>query len=158
MKRRSGKAKKRRNAVQVWTHEQARAIVPYLKSVMESLREQALKARQGELTARRLADKPGRPDRSTIIAETEARREAERAEEAFGAAAAELEALDVYCLDPLSGEALIPTVHEDQLAWYVYDHFDEEPLRCWRYHTDPLETRRPLAEMRRAPAETGWTA
>jgi hypothetical protein len=158
MKRPSGKAKKRRNSVQVWTHSQARAIVPYLKSVVESLREHTLQARQYHLSAERLANKPGRPDRTTIIAQTEARREAERAEENASAALAELEALDVYCLDPFAGQALVPTVHDEQLAWFVYDHFDNQPLQTWRYHTDPLETRRPVAEMERPATASSWTS
>jgi hypothetical protein len=158
MKRPSGKAKKRRNAVQVWTDAQARALVPYLKSVVASLREHKLTAQRHHLTTQRLLAQPGRPDRSVLIAQDEARREAERAEEAFDSALAELEAIDVYCLDPLAGQALVPTVYEDQLAWYVYDHFEKEPLQFWRYHTDPLEMRRPVAEMQRAPAAESWTA
>jgi len=158
MKRPSGKAKKRRNAVQVWTLSQGRTIVPYLKSVMASLREHKMRSQQQHMTLKRLTDKPGRPDRAQLIAEAEARQEAQRADEDFDTALAELEALDIYCLDPIAGQALVPTVHEDQLAWFVYDHFDDEPLRFWRYHTDPLETRRPVSELRRAAVETNWTA
>ena len=58
-----------------------------------------------------------------------------------------LQAIDVYCLDPIQGLALIPFVHDKQLAWFVYDLFDAEPLRFWRYHEDSFETRRPLAEL-----------
>ncbi len=158
MKRPSGKARKRRNAVQVWTHSQALAIVPYVKSIMATLREQQLKSQQSHLTARRLAERPGRPSREVLIAQAEARREADQADAAFDDAAAELEALDIYSLDPVGGVALVPTVHEDQLAWFVYDHFDAEPLRFWRYHTDPLDMRRPLSELQTAPTESSWTA
>lgn len=153
-----GKAKKRRNAVQVWTQSQARALVPYLKSVMASLREAKLAEQQHQRDARQLADRPGRPDRATMIALDEAHRAAGRAADDFDTALEELQGLDVYCLDPLAGQALVPTVHEDQLAWFVYDHFDSEPLRFWRYHTDPLEMRRPLSEMKRPAVESTWTA
>jgi hypothetical protein len=152
-KRPSGKAKKRRNAVQVWTSTQARSLVPYLKSVVASLREHTVQARQSHRTAERLANKPGRPDRDTLINQSEARRAADRADEAASAALAELEALDIYCLDPLAGQVLVPTVHDDQLAWFVYDHFDKFPLQSWRYHTDPLETRRPVAELERMSSQ-----
>ena len=47
--------------------------------------------------------------------------------------------------DPIKGQALIPFAQEDQLAWYIFDLFDGNSLHFWRYHKDPLETRRPLA-------------
>ena len=63
----------------------------------------------------------------------------------------ELGRLDVYCIDALAGVAFIPFVHEDQLAWYVFDLFSETMLDAWRYHEDPLETRRPIAEVADQP-------
>jgi Uncharacterized conserved protein (DUF2203) len=158
MKRKPGRAKKRRNAVQVWTHTQARNLVPYLKSVMASVREHKLAEQQHRLAAQRLAERPKRPDREALITLEETRRSAEQAADAFDASLEELQALDIYCLDPIAGQALVPTVHEDQLAWFVYDHFDNEPLRFWRYHTDPLEMRRPMTELKRAATKPTWTA
>jgi hypothetical protein len=59
-------------------------------------------------------------------------------------AAEELAELDVYSLDPLKGQALVPFVHDEQLAWYIFDLFDAEPIRAWRYQSDPEHTRRKL--------------
>jgi hypothetical protein len=139
--------------VRVWTQDQAAALTPYLKSIVGSLRESKLQAQRSRLEAKRLDEKPGRLGRDEIIAREDALRDAHKAELEHDAAVAELESLDVYTLDPLAGQLLVPTVHDDQLAWFVYDHFDERPLRSWRYHTDPIDTRRPLSELRRARAE-----
>jgi hypothetical protein len=149
MKRNQKESKPRRQILQVWTHEQARAALPYIASVLRSLREHKLEAQAHQLTAVRLDERPGRPDRERIIAREEALKAAHKAEERFQEALDELQTLDVYCLDPIAGQALVPFVHDDQLAWYVYDLFDNEPLRFWRFHSDPLEMRRPLDDMQK---------
>jgi len=158
MKRKPSKAKKRRTAVQIWTYSQARNLVPYLKSVVASLREHKLTEQKQGLTAKRLSERPGRPDRESIIALEDAKKAIDEAGDAVDACLEELGILDVYCLDPVAGQVLVPTTHDDELAWFVYDQFDKEPIRFWRLHTDPLETRRPLTEMKRSPKEPTWTA
>jgi len=148
MKRPNQKNKKRRRRIlKIWSHAQAKSALPYIASVVRSIRDDRLEAQEHHLTAQRLAQQPGRPNRAAIIALEEATQAAERADERFQKAVRELHAIDVYCLDPIQGLALIPFVYENQLAWYVYDLFDEEPLRFWRYHGDSFETRRPLAEL-----------
>jgi hypothetical protein len=145
MKRKRTKAEQQ--SIHVWTYEQARAGMPYLASVMRSLREDYLVALQFDRQARQLASQPGRPDRATLIAESDARDDARRSRDDFEEGLSELQKLDVYCLDPIRGEALIPFVSDNQLAWYIYDLFDEEnPLRYWRLHTDPLTARRPVPD------------
>ena len=79
-----------------------------------------------------------------MIAEQETKHDLGRAEHDFQDAADELQALDVYTLDPVRGQALIPFVYDEQLAWYIFDVFDANPFRCWRFQSDPDETRRPL--------------
>jgi hypothetical protein len=58
----------------------------------------------------------------------------------------DLKAIDVYCLDPAEGLALIPFGKGDELAWYVFDLFAPQGLEAWRFHGDPLEMRRPLEQ------------
>ncbi len=65
----------------------------------------------------------------------------------FEAGLQELLKLNVYCLDPVHGLALLPFAQADQLAWLVFDLSEPEPLRFWRYHADPLTARRPLSEL-----------
>lgn len=133
--------------IQVWTWEQTRAALPYLGSVMRSLREHYLEQTRQRLAARRLADRPGRPDRASIIALQDALAAARHAEERFREAEAELHALDVYCIDPVGGLALVPFAREDRLAWFIYELFEDEPVRFWRYHNDKPEARRPVGEI-----------
>jgi hypothetical protein len=128
----------------VWSFEEAQAAVPYLSSVIRSLREHGLEALARHRALQRLADRPGRPDRAALLAQEEARREAALAEERFREASEELHALDIFSLDPLQGQALVPFVHDEQLAWYIFDLFDSQPFRFWRFQSDPDETRRPL--------------
>ena len=59
----------------------------------------------------------------------------------------ELSRLDVYCIDPINGVAFIPFIQNDQLAWFVFDLFSDTMLDGWRFHEDPLNTRRPLTEL-----------
>jgi hypothetical protein len=94
----------------------------------------------------RLDSRPGRPDRQTLIRRAAAVQELDQAannlEEPFG----ELKAIDVYCLDPAEGLALIPFGMGDELAWYVFDLFSQQGVDAWRFHGDPLQMRRPLGQ------------
>jgi hypothetical protein len=153
VKRQPKGAKERAQTIQVWTYEQAQAAVPYISSILRSLREHALEALQYYHRARRLANRPGRPDRAAIIAQQEAEKEARRADDRFRDDVAELEVMDIYTLDPIQGQALVPFVYNDQLSWYIFDLFDAQPLRFWRYQSDPEDTRRPVTAMQRTPYE-----
>ena len=147
--KRNSKGKAREKSIQVWTYEQARAAIPYLSSVVRSLREQAVEALALQRQVLRLAGKPGRADRDDLIEHQEAERQARRAETQLQETADELHALDVYSLDPLGGLALVPFVHDEQLAWYIFDLFDSQPFRFWRYQSDPDDTRRPVTSLQK---------
>ena len=139
--------KKKTRTMTLWTYPQARAAALYLSSIVRSLRETWLEAVQKELFASRMAAKPGRPDRQRILKEERARGEASLALERYQEAREELEGIGVACLEPTQGFAWIPFARENQLAWLVFDIFDSDPIRSWRYQTDPLETRRPVEEI-----------
>jgi hypothetical protein len=153
VKRQPKGAKERTQTIQVWTYEQAQAAAPYIASILRSVREHALEALHHYHRAKRLANRPGRPDRAAIIAHQEAEREAHRADERFRDALDELQEMDIYSLDPVQGQALVPFVHNDQLAWYVFDLFDAQPLRFWRFQSDPEDTRRPVTALQRGASE-----
>jgi Uncharacterized conserved protein (DUF2203) len=151
VKRNRKGSKQRRQTIQVWTYDQARQVLPYVESIMRSLRERQLEAQEHHLSASRLADKPGRPDRATLVAREETLGAAHEAEARVHEALEELHTLDIYCLDPVQGLALIPFAQENQLAWYIFDLFDGDFLRYWRFHRDPLEMRRPIADVLPGP-------
>jgi hypothetical protein len=154
MNRNSKGAKRRRKTIPVWTYAQAQAALPYIASIVRSLREHELEARAHRLTLERLADQPGRPDRAALVAHQEVARQLQEAEDRFQDALAELQELDIDCIDAVRGEAAIPFVHENQLAWFLYGLFDSQPLSFWRYDSDSLETRRPLIEALQGSAES----
>jgi hypothetical protein len=139
--------KRRRKAIPVWTYAQTRKAIPYLNSIMQTVREYRLKAQRHDLNACRLAAQPGRPDRQAILDHEGEVSEARAANDRVLEELKELQAMGVYCLDPVQGQALVPFVNKKQLAWFVYDLFDPDPLRFWRYHTDALGIRRPISEM-----------
>ena len=85
-----------------------------------------------------------RPDHKALIEEQEARRDLLRAEQDYRDALEELSALGVQPLHAVQGMALVPFVHDDQSAWYIFDLFDSQPIRSWCYQSDPEQTRRPL--------------
>jgi hypothetical protein len=147
--KRNSKGKAREKSIQVWTYDQAQAAIPYITSVVRSLREHAVQALALQRKAQRLAAKPGRPGRDDMIARQEAERQAARAETELQEAADELHTLDVFSLDPIAGLALVPFVHDEQLAWYIFDLFDAQPFRFWRFQTDPDDTRRPVTPLQK---------
>jgi hypothetical protein len=148
-------SRRRRQTIQPYTFSQAQRVLPYLRSIVRSLRDSQLALQTEQVTARRLAERPGRPDRGTLIALDNARRAEATAEAERDAALEELHTLDIYCLDPVRGEALIPFEHDKQLAWYVFDLFDDAPFRFWRLHSDPLDTRRPIADVQEGTSLAG---
>lgn len=144
------KGRRDSHTLRLWAFEDAQAAVPYISSVVRSIREHHLEilAKRREIQA--LVGREGRPDRKALIAEQDLRRDLQRAEQEYQLAMEELQELDVQPLDPAQGTALVPFVHDEQLAWYVFDLFDAQPIRSWRYQSDPDETRRKLtgAQMR----------
>jgi hypothetical protein len=151
MKRNRRGSKKHRETIQVWTYEQATKALPYITSIVRTLRETALETQQNELRAYRLSKQPGRLTRGLLIAREEAARAAAATRQRFDEALDELHVLDVYCLDPVRGQALVPFAQGEQLAWYIFDLFDKKPLRFWRYHEDPIETRRAIGDIPKSP-------
>jgi hypothetical protein len=130
------------------------AAVPYISAVVRSLRDHWLDFAAKKSLAANLDNRPGRPDRSLLIAKAEALREAGEAESRFLSAHDELASLDIFCVEPTRGEAFVPFVYDNQLAWFVFDLFDAKQYRYWRYHTDTLETRRPVSEVLTPPARS----
>ena len=158
MKRNSKGAKRRRRTIQVWTLTQARSAAPYLTSVVRSLREHTLEGLASRRRLRHIDERPGRPDRDALIAKQDAEADGRRAEENASHDADELLALDIQPLDPVHGQALVPFVHEEQLAWYVFDLFDPQPFRFWRFQSDPDDTRRPVTPRQHGRVEAAETA
>src|SRR6266540_6362206 len=148
MKRRRRTKRGTLRAIRLWSYPDAVKALPYLRSITNSLRDHWLELQSKQLDARRLADvrKPSRHER---IALAETQNEASSAEDKFETALGELMEQDVFLLDPVHGLSLIPFQESDELAWYVLDLFDENGLTAWRYHKDPLETRRPVTKDRR---------
>ena len=133
-----------------WTFEEAQAAVPYVSSVARSLREHYLEILAKRREVQLLAERHGRPDRQALIEEQEARRDLQKAEQDYQGALEELSELNVYPHDPGQGVALVPFIQDNHWAWYVFHLFDSQPIRSWRYQSDPDETRRKLttAQMR----------
>jgi hypothetical protein len=140
-------------ALRLWTYDEAARAVPYLRSVIGSLREHWLDAQSKRRAHELQTSRPGRADRERLLKEEDLRHAQQGAETHFNDALDELMHIDVYLLDPARGVALIPFRKEDDLAWYVYDQFDVHGLSGWRYHNDPLEECRPLAQEARSAAK-----
>lgn len=148
MKRNHQESRRCRQVIPIWSYAQAQSAVPYIASIMRSLREHRLTAQSQQVQAVRIAAQPGRPDRTAMIAHQEALRAVGRAEDCYEEALQELQGLGIYCQAPIRGLALLPFVHEQLLAWFVFDLFADEPLVCWRYHSDTVETQRPMHEVK----------
>jgi Uncharacterized conserved protein (DUF2203) len=137
-------AKRHGKGLRLWTLARAQAALPYAVAIIRSLREYRLELLQHRRLARRLADRPGRPDRAALVALQDAVEAGHQAEVRYAEPLKELQALGVTLLDPLQGQALFPFVHKKRLAWFLFDLFDEQLLRFWRYQDDPEDVRRSI--------------
>jgi hypothetical protein len=152
MNRRQKPSARRKRVIRVWTLGKAQKALPLIASIVRSLREDRLEALAQQHRVDRLAARPGRPDRDALIAHEEAVRHANTAADRFESGLDELLRLNIYCLDPVRGLTLIPFAHDEQLAWFVFDLFEPSNPCAWRFHEDPLATRRPMAELEDKPA------
>lgn len=151
MKRNRNGKRRSKQALQVYTFDQANRVLPYVCSIMKSLREHQLTAQSHAVRAKHLAGSPAARERKNLIENQEALKAAQVSWNGFQETLADLHALDIYCLDAIQGLALIPFVHDNQLAWFVFDLFDADPMQTWRYHEDPIEMRRPIAAATEPP-------
>lgn len=132
--------------IRLWTYVRALKAAPYLRVSIRSLRERWLLIQRLQREVQRIDARPGRPDRRIMISRAETLEDLEAAEQDFIETVNELLNLDVYCVDPVQGVALIPFAQDENLAWFVFELFAPEGLVAWRYHADPLEARRFLAD------------
>ncbi len=156
MKRRKQKSSRTR-LLRLWSLNEATLAVPYLHSVIGSLREHWLEVLA---TQRRLDRSPAHQapaKRTQLIAHEIGTEERQRAQAKFDDALEELNKIDIFLLDPVDGSALIPFRKGDDLAWYVFDYFSPRGLIGWRHHGDPIDECRPLAELE-APVGAGAAA
>src|SRR5262249_29708649 len=65
--------------LQLWTHDAALKLVPYLRAVVRSLRDHWLHIQSVRAQIQRLNSRPGRPDRQTLILRAMAARELDQA-------------------------------------------------------------------------------
>ena len=144
MKRRREKTKRAR-ALRLWDSSEASRAVPYFRSVTGSLREHWLELRNTQHQLSRLDEQKGPIKRQQLLEQEMRQDDWQRAQTKFDDALKELNGVDVFLLDPIKGLALIPFRKEDNLAWYVFDHFAPPGLIGWRYHSDPIEACRPLS-------------
>lgn len=156
MKRRRERSR-RVNTLRLWDWSEATRAVPYLHSVIGSLREHWLEVTNAERRLDRLDQQKGLPNRQQLMDRHGIDDELARARSKFDDALAELNGIDVFLLDAVQGLALIPFRKEDDLAWYVFDHFAPRGLTGWRYHHDPIEECRPLNTLPK-PAANGAAA
>jgi len=129
-------------ALLLWDRNDAIKAIPYLHSVIGSLREHWLEIRIAQRQLDRLADRPA--TRQHLIEQGARRNELDRAQRRFDDALDELHQVDAYLVDPVCGMAFLPSRMGDDLAWYVFDQFTPSGLIGWRYHDDPIDVCRPL--------------
>jgi hypothetical protein len=141
------KRSKRMRVLHLWSWTEVSKAVPYLHSVIDSLREHWLEVLNAQHKLDRGARAAGPVKRQQIIEEETQKDERHRAQNQFDDALEELNKVDVFLLDPVKGMALVPFRKEDDLAWYVFDHFAPRGVVGWRYHNDPIEECRSLSNL-----------
>src|SRR5215208_5414767 len=95
-------------AIRLWNSADATKAIPYLRSVVGSLREHWLEAQSKRREAELLAARPGRADRRRLLAGELLGETQHDAEVRFEDALEELMRIDAYLLDPVRGIVLIP--------------------------------------------------
>jgi len=150
--RNSRRKSKRLRVIRLWNLPDAVRAVPYLSRVLGSVREHWLTMQRHRLNIDRLGQR--KADRQTLIHLQDAQRDSNRASENFRDSLRELRKIDVFLLDPVQGIAFIPFQREEELAWMIYDRFDERGVIGWRWHKDALDMCRPLGELEATPPPT----
>ena len=143
MKRRRERTKNMR-VLNLWSWSEVAKAVPYLRSIIGSLREHWLDVLNTQRTLDKAAAKHGPAKRQQILDQQTNQDERHRAQTKFDDALEELNKIDVFLLDPVRGLALIPFRKSDDLAWYVFDHFTPRGVIGWRLHNDPIDECRPI--------------
>jgi hypothetical protein len=138
--------------LRLWTLAGAKKAAPYFRSLVQSLRDRWLELRDKQQQVRRIESRPGRPDRDSLILLEDSRRDLARAESNVEEVIQEMVGFSIYGIDPAAGLAGIPSLHDKTLAWLIFDLYDPSGLVAWRLHSDPLETRRPLAGFEEQPS------
>jgi hypothetical protein len=134
-------------SLRLWTFEAAMKAVPYIRSLVQSLRDSWLELRTAQTHVERLKARPGRPDRQALIEIEESERRLQQAAARVEDVVEEMMPLSAFGVDPAAGLTVLPFFRGDVLAWYVFDLFDPRGLVAWRLHSDDLEMRRPLSEL-----------
>lgn len=139
--------RERTNRMQVmhlWTWDQVVKAVPYLRSITGSLREHWLDMHRAQRDLDRSAKNKAESKTRHLVHSQHRLEERDRARGQFEAALDELHGVEAYLIDPVQGTAVMPFRKEDDLAWYVFDHFAPRGVIGWRYEKDPVEECRPL--------------
>jgi hypothetical protein len=144
MKPRRERSKKRMRVMNLWNWSDVAKAVPYLHSIVGSLREHWLDVLSVQNKIDKAAALKGLPKRQQLIEEKVHQDERHTAQTKFEDALEELNQIDVFLLDPVRGLAMVPFRKEEDLAWYVFDHFTPAGVIGWRLHNDPIEKCRPL--------------
>ena len=129
----------------LWSWREVVKAVPYLRSVITSVREHYLELLAAQRRLDRDAKHKAPSKRQQLLDAARHAEEGQRAQVKFDDALEEINRVDVYLVDPVEGRALAPFRKEDDLAWYVFDQFAPPGIIGWRYHTDPIEECRPLS-------------
>jgi len=144
MKRRK-KRSKHMQIMHLWDRSDAVKAVPYLRSIIASLREHWLEVLKTKRLLERATQRKPAAKRHQLLEQETQEDDLHRAQTRFNDALEELNRIDVFLLEPVRGLALVPFRKVDDLAWYVFDLFAEEGVVGWRYHSDPIEECRSLS-------------
>ncbi|MGE5195507.1 MAG: hypothetical protein ACM3U2_23690 [Deltaproteobacteria bacterium] len=155
MKKQRKQAAEQTITLRLWTYAGAMKAVPYIRSLVQSLRDAWLELRTAQTHAERFKARPGRADRNLLIQLEESDRRLQQAAVKVEEIVNEMMALSAFGVDPAAGLAVIPFFRGDVLAWFVFDLFDPRGLIAWRMHSDAQETRRPLSDLEQPPFGAG---
>ena len=136
---------RRVRVMHLWDWTEVTKAVPYLHSVVGSLREHWLEVLNVQRQLSRSAKPKLQGKREQLLEAETQQDERRRAQGKFDDALEELSRIDVFLLDPVKGLVLIPFRKDDDLAWYVFDRFARDGLIGWRNHNDPIGECRPLS-------------
>ena len=137
---------KSNSSPRAWTYAEAVKAVPYLRSVVGSLRESWLQLRRAQREMQLIEGRGDRADRETLASRQDAQREANSAQSRVNEALAELAALHVDRLDPAQGLAMIPAGAGEKASWLVFDFFAPQGKQIRRSAEASRERQQPVAE------------
>ncbi len=129
-----------------WTLARARSASQYLRQVLGSLRDAFLDHAAAGHRIQKLEHRHGKANTKILLELVDQKANLQSHYLRIVEAVTEMAAIGAVPGPMHQGIGFLPVVNNQRLAWLIVDLFDEATLAGWRWHGEPEDIKRPIAE------------